>query len=92
MMNQTQNQNQTSREASPGSTPDGSIGVLLNGEGCRVAPAGTVATLLEAQGIDPERPGIAVAVNDQLVRRSDWRRRIIEEGDRIEVITALQGG
>lgn len=36
--------------------------------------------------------GCAVAVNDTVVPRSTWPTRAIEAGDRIEVLTAVQGG
>jgi sulfur carrier protein len=36
--------------------------------------------------------GCAVAVNDAVVPRSDWDTRLIDPGDRIEVLTAAQGG
>ena len=38
------------------------------------------------------REGCAVAVNDSVVPRSDWPARTVEPGDRIEVLTAVQGG
>ena len=36
--------------------------------------------------------GCAVAVNDTVVPRGDWARIVVEAGDRIEVLTAVQGG
>lgn len=36
--------------------------------------------------------GIAVAVNDEVVPRTDWARTRLGPGDRVEVVTALQGG
>ena len=36
--------------------------------------------------------GIAVAMNGSLVRKTDWRSTLVEEGDEIEVLTATQGG
>lgn len=36
--------------------------------------------------------GCAVAVNDSVVPRSDWPARTVEPGDRIEILTAVQGG
>lgn len=44
------------------------------------------------QGVNPEKPGIAVAVNDTVVRRSDWKQTELADGDHVEVITAMQGG
>lgn len=62
--------------------------VQLNGEptdinGSTVADA--VANLSRAER------GIAVAVNGEVVPRSQWTREL-HEGDRIEVLTATQGG
>jgi sulfur carrier protein len=40
-----------------------------------------------------DRPaGVAVALNDQVVPRGDWPSTIVREADRIEVLTAVQGG
>jgi|1185.fasta_scaffold06831_3 sulfur carrier protein len=36
--------------------------------------------------------GVAVALNDQVVPRTDWNTTIVREADRIEVLTAVQGG
>ena len=36
--------------------------------------------------------GIAVAINGSLVRKTDWRNTLVEEGDELEVLTATQGG
>jgi sulfur carrier protein len=42
--------------------------------------------------LTPNPDGCAVAVNDSVVPRSDWPARTVEPGDRIEVLTAVQGG
>lgn len=39
-----------------------------------------------------DRPGVAVAVNDAVVSRSDWSTRTLQGGDRILLIHASQGG
>ena len=54
--------------------------------------AATLIELLAEQGMDPAQPGIAVAVNDAVIPRSAWPDRPVAAGDRIEVITAMQGG
>jgi sulfur carrier protein len=51
-----------------------------------------LAELLAQQGIGPERAGIAVARNGEVVRRADWASTTVSAGDRIEVVTARQGG
>lgn len=50
----------------------------------------TVGALLALLG--SARNGIAVAQNGSVVRRSEYDRRIICEGDRIEIIEAVAGG
>jgi sulfur carrier protein len=41
---------------------------------------------------DGARTGIAVAVNDEVVPRARWDATTVREADRIEVLTAVQGG
>jgi sulfur carrier protein len=38
------------------------------------------------------RSGIAVAVNDEVVPRSRWSTVALVDGDRVEILTAAQGG
>lgn len=65
--------------------------VSINGEARELA-ARTVDELLAASGIDPSQQGIAVAVNDCVVRRTEWSATTIADGDAVEIITAMQGG
>jgi sulfur carrier protein len=53
-------------------------------EGASVA--GVVASLTGRSA------GVAVALNDEVVPRADWNTTILREADRIEVLTAVQGG
>ena len=39
-----------------------------------------------------ERKGVAVAINDTVVPRSEWPARVLAEADRVLVIQAAQGG
>ena len=59
---------------------------------CRPLAAPVLAPLLAALGYLPERPGLAVAVNGQVVPRRAWATHPIAAGDRIEVVGAVQGG
>ncbi len=54
--------------------------------------AQTVRELLLAQGLDPEPPGIAVAVNAVVVRRAEWETTQLQPDDRVEIIKATAGG
>lgn len=66
--------------------------LTINGE-AREAPAPlAVDALLEHLGRDPAAPGVAVAVGDRVVPRGRWAETTLEAGDRVEIITASQGG
>ncbi|MEU4898050.1 sulfur carrier protein ThiS [Streptomyces sp. NPDC044780] len=64
--------------------------VSVNGEP-REIPDGTtldrlVATLTQAPS------GVAAAVNETVVPRTQWPATPLGDGDRVEVLTAVQGG
>ncbi|HYN94517.1 MAG TPA: sulfur carrier protein ThiS [Pilimelia sp.] len=65
--------------------------MVLNGVP-RDLPAG--ATVADAVGVLVEGPprGVAVAVNGEVVRRGAWAATALAAGDRVEVLTAAQGG
>jgi sulfur carrier protein len=63
--------------------------VELNGEARDVAPTTTLGELIRSLARDVA--GCAVAVNGAVVPRREWERPV-ETGDRIEVLTAVQGG
>lgn len=65
--------------------------LIVNGEARRLAVGG-VADLLERLGLGERRQGIAVAINGEVVRRADWSRRALEDGDEVEIVAAVQGG
>ena len=64
--------------------------VILNDSPREVVPDQTVADLL-SELVLPAK-GIAVAVNGEVVRRGDWPTCRLHDGDRVEVLTAAQGG
>jgi sulfur carrier protein len=63
---------------------------LVNGEPRELEPGTTVAALVEALGMPPR--GVAVALDGEIVSRSDWDERPVPDGARVEVVTAMQGG
>ncbi len=66
--------------------------VRINGE-ARDLPAG--ATLDEAvreAGAPQGGRGVAVAVDGEVVPRGDWSGTPLREGQRVEVLHAVQGG
>ena len=64
--------------------------VIVNGEPLEFS--GSVADLVEHRLGDRSRPGIAVAVEQRVVPRGDWESRPLRPGERVEIVTAVQGG
>lgn len=55
--------------------------------------AGAGATLAEVvYGVTDRPTGVAVALNDAVVPRGEWPATALREGDRVEILTAVQGG
>jgi sulfur carrier protein len=65
--------------------------LVMNGEVRDVAPQTTVAELVWSHGVQAER-GVAVAVDGEVVPRSEWAETVVGEGQRVEVLRAVQGG
>ncbi len=64
--------------------------VTLNGDRREVAPSSTIADLLHALDLKPER--VAVELNQALVPRARHRETPISEGDILEIVTLVGGG
>ena len=64
--------------------------VTLNGQSRELGEAATVADAVAAAGA-PER-GVAVAVDGEVVPRGAWAQTPLEDGQRVEVLQAVQGG
>jgi sulfur carrier protein len=52
----------------------------------------TIAALLAAKEIGPERRGVAVALNGTVVPRARWAETALTTGDIVEIVLAKQGG
>ncbi|MCL4286599.1 MAG: sulfur carrier protein ThiS [Thermoleophilia bacterium] len=66
--------------------------VELNGREVELAAGATVADAARAAGIDPERRGIAIAVEGEVVPRRQLAAVRLEPGQRVEVVEAIGGG
>ena len=64
--------------------------VVLNGEPSELSSPATVADAVRTTGA-PER-GVAVAVDGEVVPRSAWEGTRLREGQRVEILHAVQGG
>jgi sulfur carrier protein len=61
--------------------------IELNGEQVEVDQGATVETLIQG---DP--PGVAVAIDGEVVPKSKWGLTPLRNGQRVEVVGAIQGG
>ncbi|SIN21035.1 sulfur carrier protein ThiS [Micromonospora cremea] len=64
--------------------------LTVNGTGRSVPGGASVADLVS--DIVPQQRGVAVAVNGEVVPRTGWSATVLRDGDRVEVLTAAQGG
>ena len=72
---------------------DARIPVTVNGEDRTVPDGYPLTAVLRDLEIDPEdATGVAVALNESVIRRQDWADVTLSEEDTVEVIQAQQGG
>jgi sulfur carrier protein len=64
--------------------------VVVNGEPTELEPGATVEAVLATLEL-PDR-GVAVAVDAEVVPRGEWPAHALNEGARVEVLRAIQGG
>jgi sulfur carrier protein len=64
--------------------------IIVNGETHTTDGEITIAELLARLNLTPGR--VAVEVNEELVRRTEFGQRRLEEGDRVEIVTLVGGG
>lgn len=63
----------------------------VNGESREASPGTNLSDLLAGMGIEDPR-GVAVAVEGEVVPRGKWEDTELSEGQRVEVLRAVQGG
>jgi sulfur carrier protein len=66
--------------------------ISVNGRASDLTPGTTVAALLERLDVPSQGRGVAVAVDAEVVPRSQWATFAVPDGARVEVLTAVQGG
>jgi sulfur carrier protein len=64
--------------------------VAVNGERRRLPVGLTLDRLVATLTVAPA--GVAAAVNEDVIPRSRWAATPLGDGDRVEVLTAVQGG
>ena len=66
--------------------------IRFNGKPITLSQATSLLDFLKSQGIDPKTGSIAAAVNETVARRAEWPALALKDGDRVELIQAVQGG
>ena len=65
--------------------------VFVNNKSCTLEANSSLNIPLEQNGITNQK-GIAVAVNNAVVPKTEWQSKILNENDKITIIKATQGG
>ncbi|MFE1793952.1 sulfur carrier protein ThiS [Streptomyces sp. NPDC059525] len=64
--------------------------ISVNGEPREVAAGTTLDAVVATLTAAPS--GVAAALNETVVPRGQWPHTAVGDGDRVEVLTAVQGG
>lgn len=64
--------------------------VFINGEARDFAGTPSLAELIIQLDLPPSR--IAIELNREVVRRSDWDGTMLKDGDRLEIVHFVGGG
>lgn len=66
------------------------ITLQVNGEPCKCTARSHLPDLLQQLGFNPRL--VAVEYNGEILHRQYWAETIVQEGDRLEVVTIVGGG
>ncbi len=66
------------------------ISIHVNDSETQVAKQSTLATLMS--NLHQNSTGMAVAINNRVIPKSQWSETGLEQNDQVLVITATQGG
>jgi sulfur carrier protein len=66
--------------------------VIVNGREHELDEGATVARLVQELREGPAGRGVAVAVDAEVVPRGQWESTRLSEGQRVELVGAIQGG
>jgi sulfur carrier protein len=68
------------------------VNVTVNGEPRQLPAGATVASVVELLDVTPGARGVAVALDGEVVTRSQWPQTVVRDGALVEVVAAIQGG
>lgn len=64
--------------------------IRLNGESHQLGEARDLQSLV--QSLELGQQAIAIAVNRQVITRSQWQQHVLQAGDQVDVVRAIGGG
>jgi sulfur carrier protein len=68
------------------------VKVVVNGSETELADGATVEAALSELDVPAAGRGVAVAVDAEVVPRTQWGAHELQEGARVEILRAIQGG
>jgi sulfur carrier protein len=68
------------------------VNVTVNGEPRELRESARVADAVAVAGAEAAGRGVAVAVDGEVVPRGEWDGFELRDGQRVEVLRAVQGG
>jgi sulfur carrier protein len=68
------------------------VRVTVNGDHHELPDGATVATVIELLQGGAGGRGVAVAVGGEVVARGAWQTTALSDGERVEIVVAVQGG
>ena len=66
--------------------------ITVNGTEARLPAGARIADVLDALGVEPGRRGVAIAIDGEVVPRTQWDTTSLTADARVEVVQAIQGG
>jgi sulfur carrier protein len=66
--------------------------VIVNGEPVELTGGATVSDAAAKVGIQSWERGVAIAVDGEVVPRTQLDRTVLADGQRVEIVAAIQGG
>ncbi len=65
--------------------------IFINGER-KPLSSSTLIELVEKNGVDSTKGGVAVALNGEVVPRADWAQTSMKSDDKVEIVHIVRGG
>jgi len=66
--------------------------IIFNGNERVLSDNACLNDLLLQLKVKEDKPGVAVAINEDIIAKSEWPYTKLNEKDRVEIIQAVQGG